>query len=62
MQIWMLQHENIDVKLLESIQRRAMKVGKDLGGKMYEELLRFVQCRAEELRGAFMAATAPHRE
>jgi len=39
-----------------------MKVGKDLGGKMYEELLRFVQCRAEELRGAFMAATAPHRE
>ena len=39
-----------DIKLLENIQRRAMKVGKDLEGKMDEEQLRFLGLFSPEQR------------
>ena len=58
-----------DIKILQSIQRRAVKVEKDLDGKTCKdqdqqaaELPWCAQPRAEELRGGVMAAAAPHRE
>jgi len=47
--LWALQYKK-NIKLLENIQRRAMKVGKDLEGKMDEEQLRFLGLFSPEQR------------
>ena len=39
-----------DIKLLESIQRRATKMGKGLEGKVYEEQLRSLGLLSPEQR------------
>ena len=53
------------IKLLESIQKRVMKVAKVLEGKIHKKQLRSVDVLSPEqsrLRGGLMAAAAPHRE
>lgn len=50
------------IKLLESAQRRAMKMEKGLEGKVSEEQLRSLSLLSpgqRRLRGGFMAAAAP---
>ena len=50
-----------DIKPIESIQRRVVKMGKARHTRS-AEVPGFVQPGAEELRGGLMAAAAPHRE
>ena len=53
------------INLLESAQRRAMKMEKGLEGKVSEEQLRSLSLLSpgqRRLRGGFMAAAAPHGE
>ena len=53
------------IKLLESIQKRVMKVAKVLEGKIHKKQLRSLDVLSPEqgrLRGGLMAAAAPHRE
>jgi len=53
------------IKLLESIQKRVMKVAKVLEGKIHKKQLRSLDVLSPEqgrLRGVLNAAAAPHRE
>jgi len=63
-QVWAPLHKKY-IKLLESIQRRAKKMEKGQGGKMWEERLRSLALFGPEqrmLRGGLISATASHRE
>jgi len=62
-QIWAPQYK--DTEILQSIQMRAMRMGKGLESKVYEQQQRFLSLLGSEqsrLRGGLVVAAAPHRE